>query len=179
MAEKSLKARFLPFIVFGVLAVVIAVLVWVTRLAGVQDLHALMGVIPYGVMQVVGIVLIVLAAPVFVASVRTIGPETAAGHGVELVDRGIYRYSRNPMYYGLHVTVLGFGLLLNSTAVALAGVLAIVMGMITAKREEPVLLEQYGEPYRAYKERTPFYVPNYAHMLRDAGSRSTPQAQAQ
>jgi len=167
MDAKTRKVKMLPFMVFGIHGAIIAVLVVLCRLLGIANLHS---VIPWGPRAdwiVIGIVLAVLAAPFFVGAVRTLGRETAAGFGDHLVNHAVYRYTRNPMYFGLHFTILGIGFILNSTGVVLTAILAALFGIVTAKREESVLLAKYGEPYREYRKQTSFYVPNYFRLMRD------------
>ncbi|WP_433603075.1 methyltransferase family protein [Nocardia sp. CA-135953] len=71
-----------------------------------------------------------------------------------LVTTGVYRISRNPMYTGLAVAVLGFGLLLNNwwpialTPVAVALVLRLVI-----KPEERYLTQRFGQSYIDYRHR--------------------------
>lgn len=172
MDARALKIRLLPVMVFGILAVVIAVMIWLMHTLGIGSLHSEFPGVPRVGWMIAGIILVVASAPFFVGAIRTLGRETSAGFGSSLVSRSVYGYTRNPMYFGLHVTVIGIGLILNSMGVVVAGVFAVIVGIITAKREEPKLLEQYGEPYRAYRRNTPFYVPDYFRLLRDTRSGS-------
>ncbi|MCP5116380.1 MAG: isoprenylcysteine carboxylmethyltransferase family protein [bacterium] len=69
----------------------------------------------------------------------------------QLVVRGPYRFSRNPMMLGGWLVGLGLALALRSTAL-LAMWLLIVAAGITYVRyyEEPRLLERFGDAYRSY-----------------------------
>ena len=74
----------------------------------------------------------------------------------ELVVRGLYRYSRNPMYVSVVLVLLGWaagagsaGLLGYALIVAIAFHLRVVLG------EEPWLARTHGEQWRAYASRVP------------------------
>jgi len=71
-----------------------------------------------------------------------------------LVTGGFYRFSRNPMYVGMAVTLLGTALLLGSIT-ALLPVMAFVL-VIHARfilPEEAFLESVFGQRYRDYKSR--------------------------
>lgn len=69
-----------------------------------------------------------------------------------LVTEGIYRLSRNPMYLGIAVALLGWGIYL-SNVVALAFVMAFVwyMNRFQILPEERSLERQFGEQFKNYK----------------------------
>ncbi len=71
-----------------------------------------------------------------------------------LVIRGLYRFTRNPMYLGFAALYLGLTLLVNSVwpLVLFPGVIALVQTQVIA-REEAYLETKFGEEYRAYKAR--------------------------
>ena len=72
----------------------------------------------------------------------------------KLVTGGIYRYTRNPMYVGLTLILIGAWLLLG-TASSLAPIAVFIWiiqeGFI--RGEERFLDEIFGEQYRGYKNR--------------------------
>ena len=73
---------------------------------------------------------------------------------VALVTAGIYARTRNPMYLGGLVLLLGLALVLASPALlALWPVTALVLHYGVVRREEPYLERLFGEPYRAYRSR--------------------------
>ncbi|MDH4141001.1 MAG: isoprenylcysteine carboxylmethyltransferase family protein [Chloroflexota bacterium] len=76
----------------------------------------------------------------------------------ELVQTGIYRRVRHPIYGGLIVAALGWGLLTASIpALLLTGVLAVFFRLKSA-REETWLTDQFPA-YGAYRERTRRFIP--------------------
>jgi protein-S-isoprenylcysteine O-methyltransferase Ste14 len=72
-----------------------------------------------------------------------------------LVTDGLFKYSRNPMYLGFGLIVLGVWLLLGSLAPG-AGVLVYfsVTDRWYIEFEESRLTEKFGSSYRSYQSRT-------------------------
>ncbi len=97
--------------------------------------------------------LVVVLACVFTfgragTTVPTDTPTTA------LVTRGIYRYSRNPIYLAMALAQLGIAAAVDSPWIlaTLPVVLVIIRHGVIA-REERYLEAKFGEDYRAYKAR--------------------------
>ena len=75
-----------------------------------------------------------------------------------LVTGGIFGWLRNPMYVGLALIVAGLGIALASDwmlVMLVPAVLLLHFGVV--KREERYLEAEFGDAYRAYKERVPRY----------------------
>lgn len=72
----------------------------------------------------------------------------------KLITTGVFAISRNPMYLGFVLTLLGAALLLNTVS-AFLGPLAffIVASLWYIPREERIAEEMFGDPYRAYRAR--------------------------
>lgn len=72
----------------------------------------------------------------------------------EIVDRGPFGVSRNPMYLQLVVVCFGFALLLwNVWILLLTPVCAWVLQRLVIVHEEVYLERKFGETYLAYKRR--------------------------
>jgi protein-S-isoprenylcysteine O-methyltransferase Ste14 len=71
-----------------------------------------------------------------------------------LVTSGPFRFTRNPIYLGVVLMVLGFALLLGSLG-ALAGPLGCfaLFNYVHIPAEEKVMLVVFGDEYTAYKRR--------------------------
>jgi protein-S-isoprenylcysteine O-methyltransferase Ste14 len=68
-----------------------------------------------------------------------------------LVRRGLYRYSRNPMYVGVLTVILGWAVLYQSPGVALYGVVvALCFYTLVVFFEEPILRKRFGSEYEQY-----------------------------
>ncbi len=71
-----------------------------------------------------------------------------------LVDTGIYRLSRNPIYIGDLLILAGLAVTWQSwVGLALIPVLAAILEWRFIRREEPLLAERLGQPYRDYMAR--------------------------
>jgi protein-S-isoprenylcysteine O-methyltransferase Ste14 len=77
----------------------------------------------------------------------------------ELIHRGPYRFSRNPMYVGMTMFTIGIAGVLARGWIALLAPLALLAVHRTAVvREEAYLSETFGEPYREYMKRVRRYL---------------------
>jgi protein-S-isoprenylcysteine O-methyltransferase Ste14 len=76
------------------------------------------------------------------------------GSATALVTRGVYRYTRNPMYLGMLVMLLAWAIHL-AAPVALLGPLGywLYVDRFQIAPEERALAALFGEPYAAYKAR--------------------------
>ena len=69
-----------------------------------------------------------------------------------LVTDGLFRYSRNPIYLGMTVSLLGAALFLGSLSPFVIAPLFIrIIQTRFIVHEERILVETFGEEYRAYK----------------------------
>ena len=72
----------------------------------------------------------------------------------KLVVRGLYRYTRNPMYVGVLTVILGWALLYRSGALLIyAAVVASAFRTFVVLYEEPHLEAVFGDDYAQYKRR--------------------------
>jgi protein-S-isoprenylcysteine O-methyltransferase Ste14 len=103
-----------------------------------------------------GIALLVAAQLDLGASWR-IGIDEGARPG--LVERGLYRFSRNPIFLALLVAITGYAALLPTplSVILLAGQFLGMRLQIAA--EEAYLLRTYGDAYRAYARRVGRLLP--------------------
>ena len=78
-----------------------------------------------------------------------------------LVTKGLYAYTRNPMFLGYGIFMLGLGLYCGSFASAfIMSMLFVTFVSIWVKTiEEPKLVKRFGQEYIKYKEETPFMIP--------------------
>ena len=81
----------------------------------------------------------------------------------KLVDTGPYRCVRNPMLTGVFLCLFGIGLAVNSISiVCLFTPLYILVNIWELKSiEEPELVRRLGEPYVAYRQCTPMFLPGF------------------
>ena len=98
-----------------------------------------------------GIVLIAIALGLFRTSKTRPEPWQPAS---SLVNRGLYRFTRNPMYLGMAMLSLGIAMAFTSLSgvfLALAALLIIDRAVVT--REEAYLKRRFGQDYVAYMAR--------------------------
>jgi protein-S-isoprenylcysteine O-methyltransferase Ste14 len=81
-------------------------------------------------------------------------------HGHALVTHGIYRYIRHPIYGMLLLWGAAQFLLLQNWIAGPSGlVFALAFYLARVRREEAMMLDRFGDSYRAYMERTGRLLP--------------------
>ena len=77
----------------------------------------------------------------------------------ELVTTGVYHYIRHPFYSSL--LFLGWGILFKNVSLIgiILAIIATILLIITAKKEEIENIEFFGEKYREYMKNTKMFVP--------------------
>ncbi|MGB9911900.1 MAG: methyltransferase family protein [Candidatus Kapaibacteriota bacterium] len=82
--------------------------------------------------------------------------------GHQLVQNGIYRYIRHPIYTGLFLLHLGVTLALANIFVAIVWIGGILIFLFHRVPKEEALLEYYfKEKYRDYKASTGLFLPKF------------------
>jgi len=107
----------------------------------------LVGIVPLAL----GIALNLVAANAFRVRETTIKPfeESTA-----LVTSGAFRVTRNPIYLGMALLLLGLALLMGSlTPFAPVVVFAVLMDRLFIPVEETMLETKFGEEWREYREK--------------------------
>ncbi|MBA7528660.1 hypothetical protein ES705_20848 [subsurface metagenome] len=74
------------------------------------------------------------------------------------VTKGLYRYSRHPMYVTLPLIFIGTGIASASWLFLLLSIILIITHFYNAIPEERECLEVYGNAYREYMDRTSRWV---------------------
>jgi protein-S-isoprenylcysteine O-methyltransferase Ste14 len=79
----------------------------------------------------------------------------------KLVTEGLYRYTRNPMLLGYGLFITGAGLYCGSftTAFILSTLLVALVSLWIKNKEEPELVNRFGQEYIKYRDETPFIIP--------------------
>ena len=76
----------------------------------------------------------------------------------EPFTKGMYRYSRHPMSLASNLTLIGAGIATASWAFLLVSILSMILEPFLLIPEERGCLEQYGDTYREYLDRTPRWI---------------------
>ena len=76
----------------------------------------------------------------------------------EPITRGLYRYSRHPIYIGVFIQYIGIGVASASGLFLLLIVIEIALSMFGLPAEERFCCEKYGDTYREYINRAPRWI---------------------
>ena len=78
----------------------------------------------------------------------------------ELIGDGPYAFVRHPMYTSFLLMALGQAFLLSNWVVGLAGLIGFAaFFLLRVRKEENMMLENFGPAYRSYMQRTKRIVP--------------------
>jgi protein-S-isoprenylcysteine O-methyltransferase Ste14 len=147
-------------------ALFLALLMWVTpAVAGPVP-------IPYPERVLCAVVLVCIGQGISIAGIvafrraRTTVNPVKASLASSLFILGVYRYTRNPMYVGLLLTLLAWAVFLaNPLAVLWVVVSLLYITLFQNIPEERVLASLFGAEYEAYKGSAPMgmrpYGPQY------------------
>ncbi len=137
-----------------IVALVLALLMWLTpAIAGLVQLS-------YATRLVCAVVLVCVGQGISIAGIiafrrakTTVNP-VKASLASSLVIRGVYRYTRNPMYVGLLLALFAWAVFLaNPLAVLWVVVFVSYITRFQIIPEERVLTSLFGAEYEAYKAR--------------------------
>lgn len=83
----------------------------------------------------------------------------------ELVVRGLYRFTRNPMYIGILTILVGEAALFASVRLLIyAGCVALLFHTFVVLYEEPRLRMDFRGAYRTYCLLVPRWLPTFEHL---------------
>jgi protein-S-isoprenylcysteine O-methyltransferase Ste14 len=92
--------------------------------------------------------------------VEGIGTPAPVAPTESLVVGGLYRYVRNPMYVAVGAIIVGQALLFAQLGLLLyAGAFFAAVGSFVLLYEEPMLEDQFGSQYDAYRRAVPAWWP--------------------
>ena len=97
----------------------------------------------------VGIIMVLFCASFFRQKNTTIKPFEESSY---LLREGIFNYSRNPIYLGMIIVLIGLWIVLGSLSPGLIiPVFAVLIQELFIKAEEQMLDAKFGEEYQEYK----------------------------
>jgi len=123
------------------------------------------GSLASGLPLAAGLAVLVLGAAVYAWCVwefATFGRGTPAPTDAprKLVVRGLYRYTRNPMYVGVLTVILGWALLFRAAELVLyALAVGTCFHLFIVAYEEPHLAGTFGSQYHAYRSQVARWLP--------------------
>jgi len=74
------------------------------------------------------------------------------------VTKGVYRYSRNPMFIGFFLVYVGISIACITWVYMVLTILFILSVQYLSPFEEAITLGQYGKAYKEYMKRTPKWI---------------------
>ena len=105
--------------------------------------------------KLTGIVLLIASLVWIVLAQAQMGESWRIGidtdHKTKLVQTGVYRFSRNPIFLGMMVTLFGLFLVIPNAVTLLIFVLIVVLINIQVRLEEEFLQTSHGEDYVRYQ----------------------------
>ena len=126
----------------------------------------ILGVLPLGV----GVFVLLRCAFAFAwEGEGTPAPIDAPRH---LVIGGMYRYVRNPMYWGTFLILLGQWALFAAPgwgAIRYIAVFVVLVHLFVVLYEEPALRRQFGDEYEEYRRNVPRWIPGLKAWRAAAG----------
>jgi protein-S-isoprenylcysteine O-methyltransferase Ste14 len=112
--------------------------------------------------KILGVIMTSLGLLLFVLAFFAFGDSWRVGIDRQspgtLVTTGVFAVSRNPIYVFFDLWFVGVSLINGRLFFLIFAMLGVVVMHWQIVREEKFLLQQYGEPYRAYCSRTPRYL---------------------
>ncbi len=76
----------------------------------------------------------------------------------EPITKGLYRYSRHPMYLAIVLVFIGISIASVSWFFLLLSIILIILLTILMSYEEQFLLEHYGDTYLTFMNKTPKWI---------------------
>lgn len=135
---------------------------------GLTQLDELVGLDPLPLKTLFLITGIILAIPglyflgISNRSLRALGSGANAFRLTKrIVEKDIYRHTRNPMSLGYYLFALGIGFVSGSTLLTLGVLLGVIPAHVFFLKffEELELELRFGESYKQYKQEVPFLIP--------------------
>ena len=83
----------------------------------------------------------------------------------ELAVDGLYARMRHPQYSAFILIMVGFLLQWPTLPTLIMFPVLVYVYLRLARREEQLVLEEFGEAYRAYMEKTPGFIPRWSARL--------------
>ena len=115
-------------------------------------------------LHMLGLLLIIPTLWLFYRSHKDLGTnwsvslEIREGHHV--VDTGVYKYIRHPMYTAIWLWCIVQALLLNNYIAGLSGLVCFgLLYFLRIKKEERMMLQEFGKAYEDYVKRTKRIIP--------------------
>jgi protein-S-isoprenylcysteine O-methyltransferase Ste14 len=115
------------------------------------------------VQSIVGLALIVIGLTIALVAAGTLrrfySPSLVIREDHQLITHGIYRFTRHPIYLGVFIVCIGIPVFTSSLYGLLTMSALIPIFLNRIRMEERMLIEEFGDAYRTYKETTRKLIP--------------------
>lgn len=91
-----------------------------------------------------------------------------SGNG-KLVTYGIYKFVRHPQYSGFILMIIGFLIQWPTIITVIMAPMLLFMYTRLAKKEEKIMIEEFGEQYKTYIKKVPRFIPKIFNFRRECG----------
>ena len=139
--------RLLPFLSLLVMMVYLLSERYYEYLAPFYWLHS-------EILQTLGIAIMSAALVIIVVAQGQMGESWRIGvdydHRTEFVQRGLFKYSRNPIFAGIMLSVIGYFLILPNAVTLLIMMLDLALIQVQIRIEEQHLAAEHGDVYKRY-----------------------------
>jgi len=145
---KTLELKIPPALVFGL---VVWLMWWIASLDTIHFVNTELGRILFWILSGIGVLFGVAGLYSFYRARTSIDPHKP-DKASSLVTTGVYRITRNPMYVGLAIILIGWAFRLGSL-VSMMGVVIFVFYITHFQiiPEERAMQEKFGKAFEAYK----------------------------
>jgi len=121
-------------------------------------------IVPNIIRVIAGTIVLILSGFFSLAGMRKVFTEVR--DKPELIRKGVFSIVRHPVYFGEILLYLGLLLFSMSIASAIIWILAIIFLNYIARYEEKILVDHFGEEYRAYMKEVPRWIPKISSFNR-------------
>jgi protein-S-isoprenylcysteine O-methyltransferase Ste14 len=101
-----------------------------------------------------GLIIFLLALVLFI----TAGINFIAAPPGKPATKGIYSYSRHPIYFSNFLALISIGIAAASWIILMFSIISMILTNIVANSEEFYCKEKFGSSYKDYMERTPKWI---------------------
>jgi len=117
----------------------------------------------FSVQSLIGLALFVIGLTIMIVGQVTLSRNYSGTvvirEGHQLIRHGIYRFTRNPIYLGLIVGVIGLPIYVASLGGFLTSLVLIPIILNRIRLEERLLAEEFQDGFQQYKESTKKLIP--------------------
>lgn len=132
------------------------------QLISIAFVNNLPPLIQNDLVRYIGFVIALLGIIIFITAIVTMRDSWRAGidntQKTEIVNTGIYKYSRNPAFIGFDLLYIGIGLAFSNIFNLIFACFSILLLHLQILEEENYLPTVFGKDYLEYKKKTKRYL---------------------